>query len=467
MEEKDQSTSGFAKRLDFSVSHIFTDHTPMLSKSYCRLFKAQRYGKWHVLKGLQPEHSADPAYIAMLEKEFNTAVRMDHPNIVHVYGPYDDNVAGPCLVMEYIDGRTLDKFLEEKPSTALRRKVAMQLLDAMRYFHSLQIVHRDLKPANILITRNGDNVKLIDFGLADTDDYAILKEPAYTKAYAAPEQMTDGAPIDCRTDIYAFGLLLKQLFPNSYRHIVRRCTQHNPDKRYADAQAVAKAMQRTDNLRVIAKAVALGLLVAAVVIPIVNNIEEKKTAMDTPEIRQDTAAAPLPEAVEATEIPPAMAPIAVSTPEITTAPPTATVRISDEELEAAKRKARKICDAKKAEFANYIKSTDSMTYDVASNKILYLEQVIINSIYIDIIAEMPPMNSDELTSNWIKIYRECDETFKWMKQHLDNSGLPPYRKSVPITQDPEFIKIQKDIEAICSEVTENSRKAFTKELWQK
>lgn len=240
MEERDQSTSGFAKRLDFSVSNNFTDHTPMPSKSYCRLFKAQRYGKWHVLKGLQPEHSADPAYIAMLEKEFSTAVRMNHPNIVHVYGPYDDSVAGPCLVMEYIDGRTLDKFLEEKPSTALRRKVAMQLLDAMRYFHSLQIVHRDLKPANIMITRNGDNVKLIDFGLADTDDYAILKEPAYTKAYAAPEQMTDGAPIDCRTDIYAFGLLLRKLFPNSYRHIVRRCTQHNPDKRYADAQAVAR-----------------------------------------------------------------------------------------------------------------------------------------------------------------------------------------------------------------------------------
>lgn len=226
-------------------------------------------------------------------------------------------------------------------------------------------------------------------------------------------------------------------------------------------------MQRADNLHVIAKAVALGLLVAAVVIPIFNNIEEKDTAVDASEIRQDTAAVPLPEAVAATEIPPAMAPVAISTPEITTAQPAATVKISDEELEAAKRKALKICDAKKAEFANYIKTTDSMTYDVASCKILYLEQVIINSIYIEIIAEMPPMNSDELTSNWIKIYRECDETFKWMKQHLDNSGLPSYRKSVPITDDPEFVKIQKDIEVICREVTENSRKAFTGELWQK
>ncbi|MBR4804344.1 MAG: serine/threonine protein kinase [Bacteroidales bacterium] len=467
MEERDQSTSGFAKRLDFSVSHDFTDHTPMPSKSYCRLFKAQRYGKWHVLKGLQPEHSADPAYIAMLEKEFNTAVRMDHPNIVHVYGPYDDSVAGPCLVMEFIDGRTLDKFLEEKPSAALRRKVAMQLLDAMRYFHSLQIVHRDLKPANILITRNGDNVKLIDFGLADTDDYAILKEPAYTKAYAAPEQMTDGAPIDCRTDIYAFGLLLKQLFPNSYRHIVRRCTQHNPDKRYADAQAVAKAMQRTDNLRVITKAVALGLLVAAVVIPIVNNIEEKNTSVDTPEIRQDTTAVPLPEVVEATETPSAMAPVAVSTPEITTAQPAAMVKISDEELEAAKRKVRKICDAKKAEFANYVKKTDSMTYDIAWCKSLYVEQAIINSIYVDVIAKMPPMNSDQLTSNWVKIYRECEETFRWLRQYLENSGLPPYRKSVPLAQDPEYVKIQKDIESITAEAQENARKAFTGELWQK
>ena len=108
-----------------------------------------------------------------------------------------------------------------------------------------------------------------------------------------------------------------------------------------------------------------------------------------------------------------------------------------------------------------------MTYDIAWCTSLYVEQAIINSIYVDVIAEMPPMNSDDLTSNWIKIYRECDETFKWMKQHLDNSGLPPYRKSVPLAQDPEYVKIQRDIESITAEAQENARKAFTGELWQK
>jgi len=467
MEETDQSTSGFAKRLDFSVSHNFTDHTPMPSKSYCRLFKAQRYGKWHVLKGLQPEHSADPAYIAMLEKEFNTAVRMDHPNIVHVYGPHDDSVAGPCLVMEYIDGRTLDKFLEEKPSATLRRKVAMQLLDAMRYFHSLQIVHRDLKPANILITRNGDNVKLIDFGLSDTDDYAILKEPAYTKAYAAPEQMTDGTPIDCRTDIYAFGLMLKQLFTNRYRHIVRRCTQHNPDKRYADAQAVAKAMQRTDNLRIITKAVALGLLVAAVVIPIVNNIEKKDTAVDTAEILKDTAAVPLPEVVEATEIPPAMAPVAVSTPEITTAPPAATVIISDEELEAAKREYQRLCDNAVEELQNFVKSHNNLCTDMAFMKKQILLQEIINSAYTKIFPKMTPMTIDELVKMWgVLINPAYQQANRDMTAHINSSNLTS-NCGEDILNNPEFIKMQKDGQTLGEQYNEISRQAFTGELWQK
>ena len=95
---------------------------------------------------------------------------------------------GPCIVMEYIDGVTLDKFLEGKPSKQLRRKVVDQLIDALAYIHGKQIVHRDLKPSNILVTRNGSNVKIIDFGLSDADDYAILKQAAGTLKYMAPEQ---------------------------------------------------------------------------------------------------------------------------------------------------------------------------------------------------------------------------------------------------------------------------------------
>ena len=269
MKENDApSTSGRLTPLSFSSSKDFSNYRELPSKGYCRLFMAQRYGKWYILKGLQPQHAADPVYMAMLEKEFDTAVKLNHPNIVHTMDIENDPVAGPCIVMEYIDGRTLSRFQEEKPSAAKRRKVATQLLQAMCYYHSLQIVHRDLKPSNILITRNGDNVKLIDFGLADADDYAILKEPAYTEGYAAPEQMRSDGIVDCRTDLYAFGVILKQLFPHRYRSIVTRCTKTSPDRRYRDAVEVLRTFRHS----IVMPAVAITLSGAFVAMIIILNM---------------------------------------------------------------------------------------------------------------------------------------------------------------------------------------------------
>ena len=141
-------------------------------------------------------------------------------------------------------------------SNEVRRKVVDQLVDALAYIHSKQILHRDLKPSNILITRNGNNVKIIDFGLSDADDYAILKQSAGTLKYMAPEQKKlpmkrwcVGGVIDCKSDIYAFGLLLRELFPHRYRHIAAKCTREDPEKRYADMEAVRKALARNDQWR--------------------------------------------------------------------------------------------------------------------------------------------------------------------------------------------------------------------------
>ncbi len=266
-EPSSSPTSGYANQQEFSISNAFSNHLELGSNGYCRLFKAARYGKWYVLKGLQPQHASDPLYMAMLEKEFEMAVKMEHPNIVHVYSHETDAVVGPCIVMEYIDGRTLAEFLKENPPMALRRKVVHQLLDAMSYYHALQIVHRDLKPSNILVTRNGDNVKLIDFGLADADDYAMLKEPAYTKGYAAPEQVTEGACVDCRTDLFAFGVLLSKIFPHRYRYIVHRCTRPDPNRRFRDARTTLLAIKKRDFLRFVIPVALIAMAMLIVLFP--------------------------------------------------------------------------------------------------------------------------------------------------------------------------------------------------------
>ena len=238
----DISTSGFVPSSEYVVSGQFSDFFELPSRGYCRLHKAQRNGQWFTLKTLKPEVANDPVYQGMFEKEFNLMMQLNHPNVVRVYSREEVPGVGLGIVMEYVDGRTLEEFLTENPTQSVRESVARQLLEAIGYCHGKQIIHRDLKPSNVLITYNGNRVKLIDFGLSDSDHYAVLKEAAYTKAYAAPEQLA-GGEVDNRTDLYAFGLILKQLFPNRYGRVVRKCIQPLKERRYASAEEVAEAMR--------------------------------------------------------------------------------------------------------------------------------------------------------------------------------------------------------------------------------
>ena len=241
----DISTSGPVAPQDVNISNQFTGYKELPSNGYSRLFRAQRYGQWYMLKGLKPEYADDPQYTAMFAKEFALTVELNHPNIVRALSHEQDAVAGDCIVMEYVDGRTLDDFLKENPSQEVRKLVVKELLFAMDYFHRKQVVHQDLKPSNILITHDGNHVKIIDFGLSDSRRFAILKEPAYTQSYAAPEQLS-GDEVDNRTDIYAFGLILKQLFPSRYGNVVRKCLQPLKEKRFQSADAVMQAVGEAD-----------------------------------------------------------------------------------------------------------------------------------------------------------------------------------------------------------------------------
>ena len=243
------SSSGEITSSFESISDVFTTYAEIPSQGFNRLFKAQRYGKWFVLKGLKPEYQGKAIYNELLTKEFELGVQLDHPNITRIFSKEScDPVAGPCVVMEYVDGCTLKEFLKRNPSGSVRMKIAKEILAAMAYYHSKQIIHRDLKPDNILITNNGHNVKIIDFGLADSDWHGILKQPAGSDKYAAPEQVASNVPLDCRADIYAFGVILQQLFPHGYGGIVRKCTQPDRERRFGNAEEVLQRLKRRKSL---------------------------------------------------------------------------------------------------------------------------------------------------------------------------------------------------------------------------
>ncbi len=205
------------------------------------LYRARRFGRYYVLKGLAPEYRDDPAMREYLSKEYQIGVQLDHPHIVRVNSLEEDPKAGLCIVMEYVDGQSLDQWLLTKPSATARKRIIRQILDAMAYCHERQIWHLDLKPSNILITKDGLTAKIIDFGLSDNSGFAF-RQTGGTRKYAAPEQLA-GQYADHRSDIYALGGILKRMFPHRYGRVVRRAQRPEPNKRPQSVTALAKLMR--------------------------------------------------------------------------------------------------------------------------------------------------------------------------------------------------------------------------------
>lgn len=100
--------------------------------------------------------------------------------------------------------------MTENPTLRERDKVFSQILEAVGYLHKKGITHNDIKPDNILITNNGNNLKLIDFGMSDDDTHFLLKTPGFTAAYAAPELLAQ-RKTDARSDIYSIGAIMTVL----------------------------------------------------------------------------------------------------------------------------------------------------------------------------------------------------------------------------------------------------------------
>ena len=229
---------------------------------------AVRYGKKYFLKALREPYASQAMYRQMLDKEFDIVVRLNHPGVAQGVEKARVDPLGECLVMEWVEGVTLDRYLAGHPGRAEARRLVLQLLDAVEHIHRHGIAHRDLKPANIMVTDNGGQVKIVDFGLADTDAHLTLKQPAGTAGYMAPEQLT-GRDADTRNDIYSLGVMMRGMnLGHRWQRVAERCLLPI-DERWHSAEALREALLRADRrarrLGRMALAVLLAVLAASTI----------------------------------------------------------------------------------------------------------------------------------------------------------------------------------------------------------
>lgn len=173
------------------------------------------------IKVLGEDFKRHPDSLMALQREARRMQQLSHPNIAAVYD-FDRDGPHVYLVMELLEGESLDKALARNAGSGLPPEQARQVIEsagaALRHAHSRGLVHSDFKPGNVFLT-NGGEVKVIDFGIAR---FARSSGPegesamtvfdagelgAWTNAYASPEQMLATAPPDPRDDIYALGLV--------------------------------------------------------------------------------------------------------------------------------------------------------------------------------------------------------------------------------------------------------------------
>ncbi len=265
-----------------------TDYELLSDSGHNLVYRAQMGGKWVVLKAAKPTEGEQTRNQLLLEREFEIMHRLDSIYVVQAISMVDDPQLGRAILMEYVHGRSLDKFVAEKPSIAERRRVADELMEALIFLHERQIVHGDLKPSNILITDSGNHVRLIDFGFADNEAY-IAKNIGTTPSISTKEHLPTDVLLPER-DIYALGKMLALLFPHSAKPIIRRCLASDRSH-YTSVRQVRAALHRYWRMRWLLPLILAFVTIIAFVI--VFRPKPTETAQ-TSEIQTDTVVLVVP-----------------------------------------------------------------------------------------------------------------------------------------------------------------------------
>ncbi|HEU4529250.1 MAG TPA: Stk1 family PASTA domain-containing Ser/Thr kinase [Actinomycetota bacterium] len=171
-------------------------------------------GRQVAIKLLAPQFAEDESFVQRFRREAQAAARLSNPNVVSVFDTGTDGGVH-FIVMEYVEGRTLEDYLAGggriMPDRAL--EIAEDVCGALSAAHAQGVIHRDIKPGNIMLTPSGQ-VKVADFGIArmTTTAETVAQTAAVlgTASYLSPEQ-AQGEPVDGRSDIYSLGCVLYEM----------------------------------------------------------------------------------------------------------------------------------------------------------------------------------------------------------------------------------------------------------------
>src|SRR4051794_19489108 len=234
-------------------------------------------GEVVAIKVLKSDIATDTQILDRFKNELRLARQITHRNVARLY---EFHRAGDSvyLSMEFVDGESLRALLQRTGKLPVEQGLAFarQLADGLAEAHRQSIAHRDLKPENIMVAPSG-HLKVMDFGISRSFAADVTATGAIigTPAYMAPEQ-AEGRPVDHRTDIYAFGLVLYEMFtgaaaftgdtavslalkqirerpkppravdPSLPKHIeaaILRCLEKDPANRFQSVEDVVRALE--------------------------------------------------------------------------------------------------------------------------------------------------------------------------------------------------------------------------------
>lgn len=308
------SDSEFFSKTDFPFTDTFTDIRKIYSSDSgpTEVYSARKALKRFALKALKPELRDDPFYLGLLRKEFEIGFRLEHPFIVHTYSFEEVEGLGPCIVLEWIEGETLSTCLTTRTlDEKAWHKVLLEICDALEYLETRQIVHRDIKPSNIMLTHDGKQVKLLDFGFADSPEYGAIKHSGGTRAYAAPEQISN-SDIKSTSDIYALGKVTEELpirKNKKVRRLVHRMVSEHPYDRPQSAGEIKEEFGKALSSRPVNIYFYILAIVAVAVAALFFIFQGKETDVISPveqEMIEPSEDAPLSETPEAATVPTAV-----------------------------------------------------------------------------------------------------------------------------------------------------------------